>query len=121
MEGEKMDRKWMPTTSGVINIILGAIALIIAIFAFVIGAAGAAALMGFARLEVPAWIVGALFSGFGVIYLIFGVLAVVGGYYALKRKLWGMALTGSILGVFIIWPLAAASIVFIILSHKEFK
>ena len=116
-----MDRSWMPPTSGIINIIVGAIELLMAIIMIIIGAVGAALLMNLANLEVPAWIVGALLIGCGVVYLIFGILAVVGGYYALKRKSWGMALTGGIMGVFLFWPLAAASIVFLVLSRREFK
>ena len=116
-----MDRSWMPPTGGIINIILGAVEIIGALAMIIMGAAGAALLMNLARLEVPAWILGAVLISCGVIYLIMGILAVVGGCYAIKRKSWGLALTGGIMSIFLFWPLAVASIVFIVLARAEFK
>jgi hypothetical protein len=116
-----MDRSWMPPTSGIINIVVGAIEILCALATIIAGAAGAALLMNMFHLDLPGWILGAVLIGSGAIYLIFGILAVVGGYYALKRKLWGLALTGGIMCIFLFWPLAVASIVFLILGHAEFK
>jgi len=118
MEGN-MDRSWMPTTSGIINIVLGSAAIILFLVLLIIGIAGSAA-MGFASADLPAFIPALVFTIFGFVFLALGIVAIIGGVYALKKKKWGMALAGSIVSVFICWPFAAAALVFIIMSQKEF-
>lgn len=49
------------------------------------------------------------------------ILAIIGGIYAIKRKSWGLAVTGSIAAVFCSSPLGIAAIVFTILSKSEFE
>jgi len=52
---------------------------------------------------------------------ILGILAIVGGIYALQRKKWGLALAGSI-AAFLPWSfLGLASIILIALSKNEFE
>ena len=50
-----------------------------------------------------------------------GILAILGGIYALKRKVWGLALAGSIAAIFGSFPLGVASLVLILLSKNEFE
>jgi len=46
----------------------------------------------------------------------------VGGIYALQRKIWGLALAGSIAAFFSpSWVLGVAAIVFTALSKNEFE
>jgi hypothetical protein len=52
---------------------------------------------------------------------VLGVLAIVGGVYALKRKIWGLALAGSIAAIFGSFPLGIAGLVLTVLSKKEFE
>jgi len=62
----------------------------------------------------------------GIIGTIFSVFALIGGIMAIQRRLWGLALTGSILGLFIIGPVGVSSIlslialILIAVSHREF-
>ena len=50
------------------------------------------------------------------------ILAIVGGIYALQRKIWGLALAGSIAAFFTpSWVLGVAAIVFTALSKNEFE
>jgi hypothetical protein len=52
---------------------------------------------------------------------ILGTLAIVGGIYALRRKMLGLALAGSI-AAFLPWSfLGLASIILIVLSKNEFE
>jgi hypothetical protein len=55
-----------------------------------------------------------------LVFLVFGVVALVGGIYALKRRRWGLALAGSILALFTGGVLGLLSIIFVTLGKKEF-
>ncbi len=56
----------------------------------------------------------------GLFWAALGVLAIVGGYFALKRKYWGWALAGAITGTFIFFPTGVAAIIFVSLGQREF-
>lgn len=56
-----------------------------------------------------------------IILGLLGALAIVGGVYALKRKIWGLALAGSIAAIFGSMPLGIAGLVLTVLSKKEFE
>ncbi len=65
------------------------------------------------------------FWGIGILWIpltVIGITSLIGGILALKRKLWGIALTGAILAL--IWPfsiLGVAAIILIVLSRQDFK
>ena len=50
-----------------------------------------------------------------------GVLAIIGGAFALKRKLWALALAGSIASIFPCFPLGIAAVILTALSRDEFS
>lgn len=61
----------------------------------------------------------------GGIFVIFGLVAIVGGIMAVQRKMWGLALVGSILGLlalgFILGSvLSLVGLILIAISKKEF-
>lgn len=61
----------------------------------------------------------------GIIGITFSVFAIVGGIFAIQRRMWGLALTGSILGLFIIGfgissLLSLVALILLALSHREF-
>lgn len=114
-----MDKTWMPTTGGILNIISGAAEIIGGLVMIIMGAVSGP-LCQMAQADIPAGVATAVFVVIGVFALILGVVALLGGIYALRRKVWGMALAGSIISVFIFFILGIASIVFIALSRKEF-
>ncbi|MBN2463116.1 MAG: hypothetical protein JXB43_05895 [Dehalococcoidia bacterium] len=116
-----MKKTWMPTVAGILDIVAGALSFVGLTFAFfgilVLGAMrGADPSMG-----IP----GTLILTIAVIVAIFAIIAdilsIIGGIYALQRKKWGLALTGSIAAFFASWPLGIAAIVFTVLSKKEFE
>ncbi len=49
-----------------------------------------------------------------------GAVAVVGGIYALKRRLWGFALAGTILATICSTPLGVLAIIFVLMGKREF-
>ena len=54
--------------------------------------------------------------------IIFGIIAIVGGIYALQRRVWGMALAGSIFALIGPWfILGILAIIFVALGKGEFK
>jgi hypothetical protein len=62
-----------------------------------------------------------IFTALALPFAVVGILAIVGGIYALQRKIWGLALAGSIAAFFPSWILGIAAIVFIALSKNEFE
>ena len=57
------------------------------------------------------------------VFIIAGILAIVGGIYAIRRKRWALALAGSICAVLSLytWFLGIIAIVFMIRSKSEFE
>lgn len=49
-----------------------------------------------------------------------GIVSVVGGIFALQRKVWGLALAGAIAAVMPFWVFGVTSIVFVVMSKEEF-
>ena len=68
-----------------------------------------------------------LFVICGTIGFFLSVFTILGGIISIKRQMWGVALAGSILGIFTIGPLFASSVlsliglILIVTSKSEFK
>ena len=130
-----MERTWKPTAAGILNIIAG-----------VVGLVGAYALIATASYELEfyvlrevamtvglvggiilAAIVGGnpiglemIYMGAGVLFSIFGIVAIIGGVYSRRRRLWRLALAGSITALICESLLGIPAIIFIAQSKKEF-
>jgi hypothetical protein len=104
-----MQETWKPTVGGILAIIAGAIELIIGIVVAAVGSFG--------------WFFGmGWFSAVGAPLVILGIIAIVGGAYALRRRVWGLALAGSICALFGPWALLGIlAIIFVSLGKGEFK
>jgi len=106
-----MERTWKPTTAGILCIIAGAIAVITGIVVAAVGGIG-----WFFWMPWP-W-----FSAIGFPIIVVGVIAIVGGSYALKRRMWGLALAGSICALLGPWViLGILAIIFVSLGKGEFE
>jgi hypothetical protein len=63
----------------------------------------------------------------GIIGCILSIFTLVGGIVAVKRKAWGLAIVGGILGLFTIGPLFLGSImaliglILVVISRKDFQ
>jgi len=103
-------KTWKPTTAGILCIIAGAIALIVGI---VIAALGG--------------IIGAFFgivwpSVFGAPLIVLGIIDIIGGICALRRRVWELALAGSICALIGPWALLGIlAIIFVSLGKDEFE
>jgi len=62
-------------------------------------------------------------GGFGLLGMILGAVAIVGGIFALRRRHWGLSLAGAICATLmpVSFLLGVAAIVFIAMSHEEFE
>ena len=67
--------------------------------------------------------VSAEFGDLGEILALFwpaAVVAIIGGIYALRRRLWGLALAGAICSL-TVFPLGIPALILTVLSRREFK
>lgn len=55
-----------------------------------------------------------------VVAIVFGIIALIGGINAIKRRRWGLALAGAILATPIMPPLGVLSIIFVSMGKREF-
>jgi hypothetical protein len=116
-----MEKTWKPTAAGILTIIAGFLGLLIALaLAIGLGIAGTLADM------IPG------FPGVGFLALIavpgiiLSIVAIVGGIYAIKRSVWGLALAGAICALLFTlpllgWVLAILAIIFVSLGKREFS
>jgi hypothetical protein len=121
-------RSGLPTAGGVLSIIAGALHIIVVLV--LAGLAAAGIIWGGSHLfpympwmqEHLAFLIPAGLIGVGVFLLALGIVAIVGGVFALRRKSFGMALAGAIcalLGPTVLLGLLA--IIFVAASRKEFQ
>jgi len=111
-------RTAMPVVAGVFDIVVGSFCVLGALI-FALIALFAVPAIGIAVGGIP------FFAGFAVLVIallvaVLGALAVVGGIYSLRRRMWGWALVGSIAATFISNILGIVSIVLTAASKNEF-
>ncbi len=107
-------RTWKPVVAGILNILVGCIILCM-LFLF-----GIAAMI---VKPVGGEITNVNVSGLLLILpgILISLLDIIGGLFALRRKRWVWALTGSVCAVIGPTPLGIIAIVLIILSRNEFS
>jgi len=71
-------------------------------------------------LEEMYWIITGVYAGFGGLWAILGIVAIVGGVYGYKKKAWPMALAGAIAATITFFPCGIAAVIFISMSRPEF-
>jgi len=109
---EAAGRAWMPTAAGILSIISGAIGFFAGIVMATIGGIVGA-------VEGIFW-----FGTIGAPLIAIGIVAIIGGIFALRKRIWGLALAGAICSLYctwVSWILAIPAIVFLALSKREFR
>jgi hypothetical protein len=112
-----VERTWKPTVAGILQIITGCLNLIGVLLTCVIILIDKPDLSSTSMWPTILLVLIILVVG------IWGIVAIIGGIHALKRKRWGLALAGSIVSFLNpwTWELGIAAIVFTVLSKKEFE
>ena len=110
-----MEKTWKPVAGGICSIVAGAWGILAGGVLGAVGLCGPAMQMdpfGMRFLNLVGWPL-----------LIFGIMAIIGGVFAIRRQKWGLALAGAICAVLIPPPfiLGILAIVFIALGHGEFE
>ena len=121
-------RTWKPTTAGIMTIISGCYG--IGVGASVIqGASFLNQLLGdiwLGGMQVPLDMGGiaTAIAVFGTVFVVLGAIALIGGIFAVRRRVWGLALAGAILSLPLIpvgTVLGILSIIFLAKSKGEFE
>jgi len=110
-----VEQTWKPTTAGILSIICGAWGVTIGAVVAMLG--GSITCM--VGVPFTARILGLI--GFPMIAL--GIVAIVGGVYALRRRVWGLALAGAICAFLVPPPfvLGILAIIFVAMGKGEFE
>ncbi|NLE95686.1 MAG: hypothetical protein GX600_08415 [Dehalococcoidia bacterium] len=104
-------KTWKPTAAGVLAIVAGALTVLTALALSLLMPIAASSRYTMAPIAV-----------FGILWLACGIVAIIGGIFALQRRHWGLALAGAICAL--IPPatlLGIVSTVFVALSRDEFE
>jgi hypothetical protein len=116
-----MEKKWMPITAGILDIVAGALSILGIFFAF-LGIVILRTVRGGDMFPgVPANLILLASAIIALFFICVDILAIVCGIYTLRRKKWGVALTGSIAAFFASWILGIPAIVFTVISKKDFE
>ncbi len=117
-----MERTWKPTTAGILSIVAGVIGLIAGIVVSVVGGMLATFPWYYGDVWTDAISSAPIVSAAGAGLIVLGIIAIVGGIFALQRRVWGLALAGAICALFS--PpgsvLGILSIIFVAMGKKEF-
>jgi hypothetical protein len=57
----------------------------------------------------------------GVFCGLLGIFAIIGGIFCLRRKIWGLALAGSIAGTVTFFPVGIPAVIYTVMSRPDFK
>jgi hypothetical protein len=110
------EKTWMPLTAGILTII-SAVFKLLTVLGIIIGLSfyttGTDYSIGISET--------AILIGIMVPFLILGIVSLIGGIYAIRRKKWGMALAGAIAAFLPSGILGVLAIIFVSLSKHEFE
>ena len=122
-----MGRTWMPTTAGILNIISGVFVLIGGIVVATLDESMVTAITRYyiysvgTEVALTPLVVTIVIAGLAAVLIISGIISISAGICALKRRLWGWALTGAIFTFSYLPPTGIPAIILTALSKREFK
>lgn len=114
-----MEKTPMPIIAGILEIVSGVISLVGFIGLLIGSIAVGSEAAHFYGYEIG--IALAVLIILTLLSFIVGILALVGGIYAVQRKKWGWALTGSIFALVPTFLLGLVAIILTALSKNEFE
>ena len=130
MEATGSKRTWKPTTAGILNIVSGGLSLVSVMFMVIwiqaLNVSGGVQFLedlwdelGIEGFNADFLIV--LLVSISICSAVLGVFSVIGGIYALQRRKWGLALTGSIASILGQTVLGILATIFVAMSRDEFE
>jgi lysylphosphatidylglycerol synthetase-like protein (DUF2156 family) len=111
---------WTPPTAGILCIIAGVLGI-------VIGTVAGAMEALITVLPITPEILARFLWIFSAAPIVLGIVAIIGGIYALLRRRWGLALAGCICSLLCVLPLLPAiilgilAIIFVSIGKREFE
>ena len=119
-------KTWKPTTAGIFNIISGAINVFSVIGLIIVITAidtwtFLLEIIPAEDLPLVASLINTILIACLALSIIHVVFPIVGGVFAIQRRKWVWALTGSIIAILAVFPLGVASTVFVAMAKDEFE
>jgi len=114
------------TVGGILSIVSGALGVLGGLILLMIALAGTSFFNSRVFYDVTVadervfHFVVAIYAVMGIIGLIVGALAIVGGVFSIQRKRWGWALAGAIASVFAFFPTGIAAVILVAMGQQEF-
>ncbi|MDD5082947.1 MAG: hypothetical protein PHU08_06185 [Dehalococcoidales bacterium] len=71
--------------------------------------------------DVAFGVVALIYGILGFILLVLGAIGIIGGIFAVKRRLWGLALAGAICGILTFLPTGIVATIFVAQAQSEFS
>jgi len=115
-----MEKTWKPTTAGILCIISGAVDILLGVLTVF----ASHIVIRSADLFGEEWVMDLVITVVmvvGPVWILLGVVALVGGIFALRRRFWGLALAGSICALSGATVLGILAIVFVAMGRSEFE
>ncbi|MFQ5350650.1 MAG: hypothetical protein ACE5EG_09435 [Thermoanaerobaculia bacterium] len=118
-----MDRTWMPTAAGILNIIAGVLALLGTLALIFVGSVTVMVpgMTPEPEDDLPLALASGLIWGLAALGLIGALLAIVGGVVALRRTGWAWPLAGAISALFCAMPVGVFALIFVVMAEKELR
>ncbi|MFQ5525348.1 MAG: hypothetical protein ACE5GX_03730 [Thermoanaerobaculia bacterium] len=116
-----MDRQWIPTVAGVLEIVSGVCALIGGLFLVFAGAIVNWVPDLQKEPDLPLPMITGFLGTLAALILLGGLVCFVGGIAGIRRKGWIWAMAGAIASVFLMPPAGIFALVLAIIGEKEFS
>jgi len=118
-----MNQTWKPVAGGLLSMVAGALSVAAGLILLLVGGILTGVLAAFGIPNILSFIPFPILGGVAAPLFLLGAMAIVGGAYAVRRKVWPMALAGAICALFPpqLTILGVLAIVFVVLGKDEFR
>jgi hypothetical protein len=110
----------MSIISGALGILCGLIFIFLTLFFNWLIRSGDPSLANDSVVEGFFALIITIYGVIGIGYFLLGVLAIIGGIFSIRRKVWGLALAGAIASIFTFLPTGVVAVVFTVMGRSEF-
>jgi len=115
-----MDRSWIPTVAGVLEIVAAICAFVGSLILAFVGVVISEVPDLQHDPDVPLEILTGLMATLSALVFLGAVVSLVGGIAALRRRSWYWALAGAIAALFVMTPAGVVALVLVVVGEREF-